>query len=80
MGAIDTVILNCPVCGKKAERQSKARGWDADGSEFEIADAPIEIAAEFNGMTYLCPVCTARFRIKVQSIVTIRLSDSGDSE
>ena len=80
MGAIDTVTLNCPGCGVKVEKQSKARGLDADGSEFEIWDAPIEITAEFNGITYFCPVCTTEFKIKVQSIVTIHLSDHGDSK
>ena len=80
MDATDTVILNCPVCGRKSKRQSKARGWNTDGSEFGIGSIPIEIAAELHGAPFYCPSCVTTFEAKVQSIVTIHLSDPGDEQ
>lgn len=55
MGCFDTVLVNCPGCGKSNEIQSKA--GDCILKTFGIDDAPDVIKADLNGEEIECQEC-----------------------
>lgn len=61
MGCFDTVLVNCPGCGKSNEIQSKA--GDCILQTFLLDDAPDVIKSDLNGEEIECQQCGAVYRI-----------------
>ena len=61
MGCFDTILVNCPGCGKSNEIQSKAGNCLLD--TFELDKAPDVIKSDLNGERIVCKTCGAVYRI-----------------
>lgn len=73
MGMFDTVIFDCPTCGRKLDVQSKAGTCILDS--FSQYSVPVEIAIDLENELVYCEKCDLEYKVipKQEIIKTIEM-------